>query len=148
VNISRIKIPLFIVASILVISVIILIVTITITNKASKLQYYDVEGDSIPSITNVIGERKVSGKSSKVSNSVLYKRYSYYGMDSAIEDIQKYINYLSENDSFTIYSQLDSNVLSGQISLSKKSLKTGKDILLTIEYEVGRYTISIEKVLN
>ncbi len=147
-NISRIKIPLFIVASILVISVIILIVTITITNKASKLQYYDVEGDSIPSITNVIGERKVSGKSSKVSNSVLYKRYSYYGMDSAIEDIQKYINYLSENDSFTIYSQLDSNVLSGQISLSKKSLKTGKDILLTIEYEVGRYTISIEKVLN
>jgi len=145
---SRIKIPIFISTSILVISAIILIVTTITTSKVNKLQYYDVEGDSIPSITHVVGERKASGKSSRVSNFVLYKRYSYYGTNSVIEDVQKYIDYLSENDSFTVYSQLDPNVVVGQISLGKKSLKTGKDILLTIEYEVGRYTISIEKALK
>lgn len=147
-NILKQKIPFFIVMSILVISTILVIVAYTSTNKVAKLQYYDVAGDNIPSITHVVGERKVSGKSSKVSNSVLYEQYSYYGMNSAIEDVQEYIKYLSENDSFTIYSHLDPNTVVGQISLGKKSLTTGKDILLTIVYEVGRYTISIEKALN
>ncbi len=55
-NILRMKIPIFISTSILVISVIILIVITITTSKVNKLQYYDVEGDRIPSITHVVGE--------------------------------------------------------------------------------------------
>ena len=148
VNILKFKILFFIVLSILVIATIIVVVTSDITSKVSKLQFYEAAGENIPSITHIVGERKVSGVSSKVSNSVMYKEYSYYGMNSTVEDIQQYINYLSENDSFTIYSQLDPNTVVGQVQLGKKSMTTGKDILVTIKYEVGRYAISIEKALN
>lgn len=147
-NLKKLKIPFFIALSIIVISAITLIISSTIISKITKQEFYDVAGDHISSITHVVGERKVSGSSSKVSNSVMYKQYSYYGMNSAVEDIQQYTNYLSENDSFTIYSQSNPNAVVGEILLGKKSLATGKDILVTIKYEVGRYTLYIEKALN
>lgn len=145
---SRIKLVLIISTSIILISVITMIITTTKTNDISKLPYYDVAGDKVASISHVVGKRKVSGVSSKMSNSVLYKKYSYYGIHSVVEDVEKYIKYLCANESFIEYSRIDPNISVGQISLGKKSHETGNDIVLTIEYQVGRYTISIEKALN
>lgn len=147
-NLSPIKLVIIISTAIVLIAAITITVTIITMSHVSKLQYYDIAGDRVTSVSHVLGKRKVSGVSSKVSNSVLYKQYSYYGMSSAIDDVQKYVNYLCENDSFIKYSELNPNIVVGQILLGKKSSKTGKDILLTINYEIGRYTISIEKALN
>ena len=147
-KLSPIKLAIIVPTIIILIAAIILTITITTMNSASNLQYYDIAGEHVASINHVVGKRKVSSVSSKVSNSVLYKQYSYYGMESAIDDIQKYINYLCENDSFIKYEEFDPSIVAGQISLGKKSSQTGKDILLNIKYEIGRYMISIEKVAN
>ncbi len=142
------KLIVLILLSIFIFFSVLLLLTIIKTRNASNLQYYTISGDDITSITNVVGKRKVSSLSSKTSDSMIYKQYTYYGMDSAVEDVQKYVGYLCDSDKFVADSLLNSNEENGEVTLYKKAFGSENKIILTIEYEIGRYKISLEKELR
>jgi hypothetical protein len=78
----------------------------------------------------------------------LYKQYTYFEIDSVTDDVQKYVDYLCNNESFKIIEAVNPNDVIGKISLSKNTSQVGKGIVIIIQYELGRYLIDIEKIMK
>jgi hypothetical protein len=142
------KLIFFIPIFIILFAALLIFITSISLNNISKSDFYDLEGEKVPSIKYVLGERKISGYSSKISNSILYKQYTYYEIDSVIDDVQKYVDYLCNNESFKIIEAVNPNDVIGKISLSKNTSQVGKGIVIIIQYELGRYSINIEKIMK
>lgn len=132
---------------ILLLCTFILIIYTIILNRGRKMEYYDVAEDRIPSVSKVLGERKLSHSSSRKTNSIIYKQYIYSGMDSAIDDVHKYVKFLCREESFHIIQKINSDSAVGTIKLQKKSFVTGKEIQLKIKLENNKYTIFLNREL-
>ncbi len=127
---------------IIIIFVATFIVSIIVTKNVSKLQYYNLAGDKVASVRYVLGERKVSSVSSKTTSDMLVKQYKYYNIEEVINDVQYYVDYLCKNEAFSVKSQNSNNIHEGKVTLYKKSIVNGKDIIITIEYKERRYSIT------
>lgn len=125
----------------------ILIIYTIAFNRGRKMEYYDVAEDKISSVSKVLGERKLSHSSSRKTNSKIYKQYTYYGMNSAIDDVHKYVKFLCTEESFHTIQKINPDSAEGTIKLQKKSFITGKDIQLKIKLESNRYTIYLKREL-
>lgn len=57
---------------------------------AANLTQYELGDDFIPSITSVVGERKVTGVESSIDNGVVTKQYTY-SSTSVYDDLWTYV---------------------------------------------------------
>lgn len=114
-----------------------------ILKKAAELSEYEVGGESIPSITSVVGERKVTGVESKIENGVTMKQYTYEST-SVFDDLWAYITKCRE-DGWLITEDIDLHVTPGSGQLGKESSDDGKILVIAFAYEDGKYAIKITK---
>jgi len=138
-----------VIISIVVIAVV-LVVTILLVSKnaldsAAKLQTYDFgDNDKIPSLTSVVGARKVAGVSSGSStNGVREKSYTYE-TETLNEDLDAFVASLQTN-SFLITKSLDGNALKGSIQLGINSIDEGKIILVDLSWDNTRIVVQMTK---
>lgn len=129
--------------SIIVFASILTIITMFIMNHTATLEYYDVSGEKIPTVYSVLGKRNVSYISVGNKNDVHYQEYKYYGMDSASNDVEEYILFLCNEQGFTLYDNFERSQIEGEVRLGKK-LDSGKEIMITITYQIGSYTVLIQ----
>ncbi len=110
---------------------------------AAKLSEYEVGGESIASITSVIGEREVTGVESSTNNGVSSKQYTY-ASESVYDDLLAYIRKLMD-ENWLVTEDIDLNVVPGKGQLGKKASEEGQILLLSIAYEDSKYAIKITK---
>lgn len=64
-------------------------------------------------------------------------------MDSASNDVEEYILFLCNEQGFTLYDNFEKSQIEGEIRLGKKT-DSGKEIMITITYQIGSYTVLIQ----
>jgi hypothetical protein len=114
-----------------------------VLTDAAKLQEYDVSGDTIPSITSVVGEREVTGVESSTSNGVKSTQYTYVS-DTVYDDLWAYVQQLMD-DGWLVTKAIDLAVVPGSGELAAKSADEGKIVLLSFSYDDAGYIIKITK---
>ena len=129
--------------SIILFAAVLTITTLSIMNHTATLENYDVLGEKIPTVYSVLGKRNISNISTGTKNGVHYQEYKYYGMDSASNDVEKYILFLCNEQGFTLYDDVEGSQIEGEIRSGKK-IASGKEIMIIISYTIGSYTISIQ----
>jgi len=111
-------------------------------SNAAKLQSYDFGSDSVPSINSIIGSRTVTGASTGTGTDGQYQEY-IYNTDSAIADIQSYIDELQNQGWVITKNDGDSNA--GTVQIGTESADSGKIIVVTITYTSTSYTLNVTK---
>ena len=115
----------------------------SVLDDAAKLQSYDFDNDSVPSINSVIGDRDVTASKKGTGTDGVYQEYTYK-TDNPVADIQTYINKL-QTQGWVITVLEDNGGSSGTVQLGNESSDAGKIILLTIDYSASSYTLNIKK---
>lgn len=124
---------------------IVVTIALLIINKTANADCYTISGDSITSIKAVIGKRSITSYTSNIGGGLEEKKYEYNNVTDVKEDIFRYVDYLCETDGFRILSSVDFTQPKGRVLLEKNSIDKKKVILITIEYSLSNYTITIEK---
>ncbi|MFA5523749.1 MAG: hypothetical protein WDA24_05265 [Tissierellales bacterium] len=114
-----------------------------VLTDASNLTQYELGDDLIPSITSVVGERKVTGVESSIENGVVTKQYTY-SSTSVYDDLWTYVQELM-NDGWLVTQDIDLNVIPGSGQLGKGSIEEGQILLVSFSYEESSYTIKLVK---
>jgi hypothetical protein len=115
----------------------------TVLEDASKLQSYDFGSDQIPSLTSVVGERKVSGVEVGTKNGVQHKTYTYE-TSSQVDDMDDYygelksVGFLVTKDSEVAFNR-------GSVELGLNSADAGQMVLVTLSWESGKITVQVAK---
>ena len=95
------------------------------TSSAEKLTEYEVGGDKVASVNDVIGDtRKVTGVSSGTSNGVRYKQYTYETA-SVLQDLIAYSVYL-RNNGWLVTKEYNLTTGRGEMGFAKASADNGK----------------------
>lgn len=115
----------------------------SIFSDAAKLQEYDFDSDKIPTINSQVGERKVTGVETSVTNGEPQKQYTYESSTVA-DDILAYMQYLVDNGWITTQAY-DLTVSPGSVQLARESADAGKVLVISIAYEGSKYAIKITK---
>ena len=116
-------------------------------SKPSKIDYYEMGNDKIPSVKLVLGEvRKVVSSSASISNGVTTKVYQYNApaVDQGLE-MSQYLTYLREEDGFLLLTDVDFNVPEASCIVGRNSVDSGYELQLQIAYNTGGYIITILK---
>lgn len=133
---------------IIVIIIIITFVTINIViksiNKMKTLDYYIIDNEKVPAITNMVGKRDINGFSTSIRNGINTKEYRYKNIENTRGDINLYIKKL-EKDEFINTTNIDLSNTTDTIKFEKESKENNKIIIVTISYNEHNYTIKIEK---
>lgn len=125
----------------------IFIIYLFITYKGRNIEFYQVAEDKVPSVTKVLGERKLIHSSSRKTKARIYKQFTYNGKNSSVNDVQKYVKYLCKEESFQILNKISPDSEEGMVILQKKSFITGKDLHLKIKLENNKFTIFLKRDL-
>lgn len=111
---------------------------------AAQLEAYDMaDGDAVPSITSVVGEREVTGVQSSVSNGVTTKEYTYVS-DTVYDDLLSYVRALMD-EGWLVTQDIDLNVVPGSGELAAHSSEEGQVILVGFTYDDAGYVITVTK---
>lgn len=119
------------------------IIAFAITGNAASAKEYKIGYETIASVKEIVGKRRVTSVSTKNTNGVITKKIEYKS-DSVQEDLLKYINYLRNEGGFALKKDMDLTKATSTVELGKSSLKDGKLIMLTIDYNVYGYTIIMQ----
>lgn len=111
---------------------------------ASDLEEYKIDKDIIKSIKAVVARREVTSMTNEKKNEVTIKKMKYKSADVK-EDLEKYIEYLTDEADFVLTQDMNLEETPSTIELSKSSIDEGKIIRMTIEYDSFGYTINIQK---
>lgn len=130
---------------IFILSIITLVPSIISLNNNKNSNYYIIDSDQIPSIYNVVGNRKLYSYKSLKNNGIKTKIYKYKNIKNTSSDLSKYILELKNNYNFVYTSNIDLSKNNGEISLSSKSLDADNIIILKITYDNNSYEINISK---
>ena len=114
-----------------------------ILNNAAKLQEYSFDGDKLPSLNSVVGERTVTGVSSSSENGASSKSYTYEAT-SGFTDAYDYYNELIASG-WTLIEDWDGDKDSSVIIMGIESMDTGKILIISISYDTSSVTVSIKK---
>lgn len=112
-------------------------------DDASKTEVYEVGGESIPSITSLVGERQATSASSSTTNGFPSVEYTYKS-SSVYDDLLVYVSTLRD-DGWMVTEDIDLDVTPGSGQLGKHSSEEGQILLLDFAYEEDEYTISVLK---
>ena len=114
------------------------------TSSAEKLTEYEISGDKVASVNAVLGEtRKVTGVSTGTSNGVRHKQYTYETA-SVLQDLIAYSVYL-RNNGWLVTKEYDLTTGGGEMGFAKESADSGKILMMSVEFEQGKYAIKITK---
>lgn len=97
-----------------------------ISNRERNIEFYQIAEDKIPSVTKVLGERKLLHSSSRKTKSKIYMEFTYDGKNSAIDDVHKYVRNLCKEESFQSLRKIKLDSAEGIVILQKKSFISGK----------------------
>ena len=114
-----------------------------ILNSAAKLQEYSFDGDKLPSLNSVVGERTVTGVNSSSENGVSSKSYTYKTV-SGFTDAYDYYNDLVASG-WTLIEDWDGDQASSVIIMGIESVDTGKILVISISYDASSVMVSIKK---
>ena len=112
----------------------------------NALDEYTMLGDTIPSITSVVGMRDLTGKATQSGDDYEVNDYIYVS-DTPYDDVLEYGRYLIENCNFIAVGE-DGTAESGKCALVAES--SDEDIILRvqIDWTPDGYTVSAGKVHN
>jgi hypothetical protein len=121
-----------------------LILAAALAGCGAELEAYDMaDGDAVPSITSVVGEREVTGVQSSVSNGVTTKEYTYVS-DTVYDDLLSYVRALMD-EGWLVTQDIDLNVVPGSGELAAHSSEEGQVILVGFTYDDAGYVITVTK---
>lgn len=86
-------------------SVCILATAYFMINSAQNSEYYDINGDHVPSVYAAIGERMLNSYNVSTKNGITKCEYNYKldgSKQQKIDEIKKYMDYLCKTDDFTV----------------------------------------------
>ncbi len=109
--------------------------------EASTAENYKIGDQTITAITKVVGERSVTGISTKYMNGRKSKSYSYVVDGDPKEDVDLYVEHLCKNDGFVIDDNSAKDDFYGDITLYKKSEES--TLMMNIVYDYAGYRIDI-----
>ena len=113
--------------------------------------YYDLGRDLVASITQIVGEREISGYDRKTENGATILKAAYLtdpkDKTQPANDVWDYFQYLMNEEGFTSLVSFDVLPYEGGIdlSLAKYSVDEGQIIVVKIYYDSGGYTLEITK---
>lgn len=113
--------------------------------KAEKLQAYEFDNDSIPSVNSVVGERKVNGVSSGTGTDGAYQEYTYES-ESVTQDLYDYLLVELYESGWTPTIDFDLNQIPGTAQMATESVDSGQILLMDVSYEQSGYTIKVTKM--
>lgn len=105
--------------------------------KLSTLEEYSVNEHTVPSMTKIVGERKVSGFTKSTTLTGSSATYTYRVYEDVIADVEAYANYLLENEGF----RLGTNE-AGKISVYKYVGENDR-MDVDVEYIATGYTVAV-----
>lgn len=127
----------------LIVILIIGIVLFFLFNNDSNTNEYKLGQDTIKSITEIIGDVKVSSTLTEEKFGMLTKKIECKS-NNPQEEILRYTDYLINEEGFSLTSPMDMLNYSS-IKLSKQSEDAGKILNISIHYGNSDYTIVIQK---
>ena len=108
--------------------------------KASRMDYYKLMKDQIPSVKLALGEkRKVTGAGTKIENGMNIKNFSY-SSDTPQEDIDAYYAYLLDKAGYIRMYDPDTMEFS---SVGHNSVTPGNHIEVIAETDSGGYVVTL-----
>lgn len=138
------KILLIVIAGILVLGLAVGGVTFMMLNNASNVEEYTLGGDTIKSVKAVVEKRKVTSMGKELNDGV-HTEHIHYQSESVQQDLNTYVRYLLEEGGFVLTKDMDLNEIPATIQMGKESVDQGEILLLTIDYDVFGYTITVQK---
>ena len=130
--------------------IICIIIIMLLANTLSIMKYKDatfyiIDNDKIPTITTVVGKRKLYYYKTYTDGNNDVKIFRYKNVIGAKYDINDYINFLKEKYNFVYTSNINLNSDDGRLQLSKDSVDDNEIIIMDITYEKNSYEIKITK---
>ena len=125
--------------------IVLIIIIFIIINNPKDEEYYILKDDKIKSITNLLGERKLTRKTKKNYNDTIIKTYKYKKVKNPSIDLSKYIIYLENESNFMTTKKYNLNKEKGTLQLSRYSTEKNYIILIDISYNKNSYTIKITR---
>ena len=121
-------------------TVFLIVIAPLIIRISGTAAYYKIGNDYIPSLSFVIGERKLSAVDT--SRYPMKKTYKYTRIENQQVDIKDYVEYLVNNDDFLILNSSGDE----KIIITKDSTKDGYLIVVSISILGKGYMITLEEV--
>lgn len=112
--------------------------------NSANADEYKLGDDTVKSIKAVVEKRKVVSISTATSNGVKTKKVEYKS-NTVQEDLTKYVQYLRDEAGYVLTKDVDLSQKSASIELGKKSVDSGKILIMTIDYNPFGYTITLQK---
>ncbi len=108
-------------------------------------KYYKIDGVEIPTIATVIKDgRTVTEMSVDNSAKNPYKSFTYTDVTSIKSDIKTYIEHLVTEEEFEIKFEENADTVLWQAVLSKYNNSIKKNVVVKINCDVNKYTITIK----
>ncbi len=116
-------------------------------NEATNLQEYEVQGESIPTINAVVGERKVTGVGSSSSGDKVSKEYTYES-PTVNADLKEYLGTLVNEIGFiAIDEDIDLDTVPGTAKLAAESPSDpSKLFVVQIDYTKNGYKVTVSRM--
>lgn len=112
----------------------------------SKQATYSIDGDKIPSISGVVGQRIISGYEKKTSNGQTIENYEFKNIKNPQKDLTKYMNYLRDKDGFANTTDYNLEGDSGNLELAGNSSTAGKVIVVVMKWDKNSYDLELKKI--
>ena len=104
---------------------------------------YELEGLRIKSVTSVVGDRKITGKESGVTNAGKFQKYTYKSDDSVADITAYFLDYLVDSEKFLLLTDFSSEQTSGTIEVGKNADTEGFIYLVKAKYDKDGYEITV-----
>lgn len=107
---------------------------------------YTIDQDSVASITNVVGNRRLAETTSDVAEARGMKTlvFRYVEVNDPQSDLIKYVDYLRKNG-YVSLAEADLAFTPGTLQLGVPSTESGKSFIITIAYYENSYDVQVDK---
>lgn len=133
-----------VIACLILLGVIVGAVTYGMLSSAANADEYTIGKDTIKSVKAVAEQRDVTSVSTKTGDGVKTKSI-HYQSESVQHDLSIYVQYLREEAGFNLIQDMNLNEIPSRVQLGKQSEEPGHILIMTIDYDVFGYTITIQK---
>ena len=109
--------------------------------KEKEISSYQIEEDSIPMISSVVGERKLDKMVMEQNQGIQRVEYQYKSIETAAEDVKAYTEYLLNDLGFLPLFKFQLENPAGYISVARASVKEGYLFQVDIDYTPNEFSI-------
>ncbi len=138
------KTAIIVIVSIVAVCLIVGLIANFAVGKAGKDTEYKLGDDVVSSVTAIVGERKAVSVGKSIENGVSEKHVEYTS-DTVQEDMIAYTQYLRNEGGFTLTEDMDLSKVPAVVQMAKASVDEGKILVMTIEYNLNGYTVTLQK---